>query len=232
MMLAPIIKRNMQFYTTLHVNSVDNIVNVAGNHPTVTVSGIENEAVLATADIVPAFVPEVIVPVPPAEAITVAHITVPADHVLSAEEHRELERSYLAENPDFAWIAPPRRLAADLRAHLFATSNNPTKRKDLSRLSPAVLASLANHGHISAGRKKWMKRLLRYAGSIGTRDFIPDGDELYDVLIRAHLGHSGRAHIAPSSMRKKLKEVYIFPPSERFYDAWVAACPGCLWSNS
>lgn len=149
----------------------------------------------------------------------------------SVEQTRELETSWLANHPDWAWVAPPHTLANDLRHHLSATFNRPIRRQDFSRLPTTVRAYITDHGRISTSRKLWLKRLLRYAGHIGTREIMPDGDELHAVLVRAHLGHNGRAHIIPSSMRRVIKKSYMLPPGEQFYSAWVALCPGCSWPN-
>ncbi|KZV60320.1 hypothetical protein PENSPDRAFT_355271 [Peniophora sp. CONT] len=195
------------------------------------VPSADDETVLVAAHTTPTPAIQVVAPIAPAEASAVTPTAMQVALVLLLEEHRQLMRTWLADHPAVAWVAPPRKLTADLLFHLLATSNSPSERKNLSRLSPAILAHLADHGHIDAGRKLWMKRLLRNAGEVATREFMPDGDELYAVLVRAHLGHNGCAHIVPSSMRKKLKSAYIFPPGELFYDAWVAACPGCSWPN-
>ncbi|KZV67253.1 hypothetical protein PENSPDRAFT_667231 [Peniophora sp. CONT] len=223
---APVIKREVQFYTTLHVTSANNVeADNKGNDIVVVAhndSATDNQVAPRT------------VPTPAIESI--APVTIPitpapvlAGTILSLQQSNQVVRDWVEEHREaIAWVATPRRLVADLRAHLLATSNNPIDRKNLALLSPAVLARLANHGHISRGRKNWMRRLLRYAGDVGTRDIMPDADDLYTILVRTHLGNNGHAHIVPSSMRRKISQAYMFAPGEDFYCAWVSACPGSL----
>ncbi|KZV67247.1 hypothetical protein PENSPDRAFT_736669 [Peniophora sp. CONT] len=154
--------------------------------------------------------------------------------VLTFNQHQELEHDWLTEHPEAAWVAPPRALAAGLHAHLVATRASPDQRRNLSRLPPAVLTDITVHGHISAGRRAWLKHLLGRQSTFRSGDgraVMPDGVEFYNELIHAHLGATGHAHAKPPTMRKALHLRFVLGPSEAFYNAWVARCPGCVWPN-
>ncbi|VDB94445.1 unnamed protein product [Peniophora sp. CBMAI 1063] len=167
----------------------------------------------------------------PPDARSDGPVDIYTDLVCTLVQHRELVRDYRAQHPQVAWIAPPRALAADLRRHLLGTTKSSDERANLDRLSPAISARLAVHGRIANARQAWMKLQLRYAGDVGTREVIPDGDALYDLLVRIHRGKNGRAHVRPASMRKMINKTYVLGPGEPFYTAWCGMCPGCPYPN-
>ncbi|KZV67921.1 hypothetical protein PENSPDRAFT_33716 [Peniophora sp. CONT] len=145
--------------------------------------------------------------------------------VISRVDYERIYREFLHDHPEVPWIAPPTQLTADLRSYL----EIPVAQRNggFTELPDSVTTFLKNGRSFSAQKAVLLNSLSKLKpDGLENRRIMPDGDRLYEELVKTHSGAQG-AHITGKSTKSSLMLKYVLAPPASFCEWFVLNCPGC-----
>lgn len=145
--------------------------------------------------------------------------------VISRVDYERVYREFLQDHPEVPWIAPPTQLTVDLRSYL----EIPVAQRNggFTELPDSVTTFLKNGRSFSAQKAVLLNSLSKLKpDGLENRRIMPDGDRLYEELVKTHSGAQG-AHITGKSTKSALMLKYVLAPPASFCEWFVLNCPGC-----